>query len=121
MEKATHIEDAQIDQKSNQNVLIVEDCMLLTIKGVQPTKTGVLSTCGGQQKSYVSTLKQNWAPPLQPKGDTFSFTADQLIKFVATVASQVAQPHMCYTNGPKDTIDKKSSLCCRVLKQLKAN
>ena len=50
------------------------------------------------QKSYASILKQNSAPPPQPKGGTFSFTADQLVKFVATVAIQIAQPqgaHKC--------------------------
>ena len=44
------------------------------------------------QKSYASILKQNSALPPQPKGDTFSFTADQLVKFVATVAIQIARP-----------------------------
>ena len=46
--------------------------------------------------------------PPQPKGDTFSFTADQLVKFVATVAIQIAQPQVCYTNAPKDAVDKRS-------------
>ena len=59
----------------------------------------------------VIGLKQNLALPPQPKGDTFSFTADQLVKFVATVAIQIAQPQVCYTNVQKDTVDKKSSLC----------
>ena len=66
------------------------------------------------QKGYASILKQNSAPPPQPKGDTLSFSADQLIKFVATVAIQVAQPQVCYTSAPKDAKDKRSSLCCRV-------
>ena len=44
------------------------------------------------QKSYDSILKQNSALPPQTKGDTFSSTADQLVKFVATVAIQIAQP-----------------------------
>ena len=38
-------------------------------------------------------------------------TADQLVKFIATVAIQIAQPQVCYTNAPKDAVDKKSSLC----------
>ena len=66
------------------------------------------------QKSYASILKQNSAPSPQPRGDTFSFTADQLVKFVATVAIQIAQPQVCYTTAPKDAVDKKSSLCRRV-------
>ena len=63
------------------------------------------------QKSYASIFKQNSALPPQPKGDTFSFTADQLVKFVATVAIQITQPQVCYTTAPKDAVDKKSSLC----------
>ena len=83
-------------------------------------KTGVPSTCGGQLKNYASILKQNSAPPPQPKGDTFSFTADQLVKFLATVAIQVAQPQVCHTNAPKDAVDKTSSLCRRVSEAAKS-
>ena len=72
------------------------------------------------QKSYASILKQNSAPPPQPKGDTFNFSAEQLIKFVATVAIQVAQPQVCYSNAPKDAVDKKSSLCRRVSEAAKS-
>ena len=38
VEKATHTKDAQKETKSNQNVLIAKDHMLLTIKGVQLIK-----------------------------------------------------------------------------------
>ena len=72
------------------------------------------------QESYASILKQNSAPPPQPKGDTFSFTADQLIEFVATVAIQVAQPQVCNTSAPKDVVDRKSSLCQRVSEAAKS-
>ena len=72
------------------------------------------------QKSCASISKQNSAPPPQPKGDTFSFTADQLVKFVATVAIQIAQPQVCYTNAPKDAVNKKSSLCRRVSEAAKS-
>ena len=72
------------------------------------------------QKSYASILKQNSALPPQPKGDTSSFTADQLVKFVATVAIQIAQPQVCYTTAPKDAVDKKSSLCRRVSEAAKS-
>ena len=72
------------------------------------------------QKSYASILKQNSALPPQPKGDTFSFTADQLVKFVATLAIQIAQPLVCYTTAPKDEVDKKSSLCRRVSEEAKS-
>ena len=56
----------------------------------------------------------------QPKGDTFSFSADQLIKLVATVALQIAQPQVCYTNAPEDAVNKKSSLCRRVSEAAKS-
>ena len=72
------------------------------------------------QKSYASILKQNMAPTPQPQGDTFTFTADQLVKFVATVAIQIAQPQVCYTTAPKDAVDKKSSLCRRVSEAAKS-
>ena len=72
------------------------------------------------QKSYASILKQNSAPSPQPRGDTFSFTADQLVQFVATVAIQIAQPQVCYTTAPKDAVDKKSSLCRRVSEAAKS-
>ena len=72
------------------------------------------------QKSYASILKQNSAPHPQPKGDTFTFSADQLIKFVATLAIQIAQPQVCYSNAPKDAVDKKSSLRRRVSEAAKS-
>ena len=72
------------------------------------------------QKSYASILKQNSAPTPQPRGDTFSFTADQLVKFVATVAIHIAQPQVCYATAPKDAVEKKSSLCRRVSEAAKS-
>ena len=65
------------------------------------------------QKSYAAILRQNTAPP-QPQDKTFTFSAEQLVKFVANVAIQVAQPQVCYINSPQDAIDKKSSMCRRV-------
>ena len=79
-------------EKSNQNVLIAKDHMLQTIKGVQVFHQHVVDN----QKSYASILKQNSALPPQPKSDTFSFTADQLVKFVPTVAIQIAQPQVLH-------------------------
>ena len=87
-------------EKSSQDVLIAKDYVLLTIKAVLLI-----------ENSYASILKQTSALPSQPKGDTFSFTADQSVKFVATVAIQIAQPQVCYINDTKDEVDKKSSLC----------
>ena len=72
------------------------------------------------QKSYASILNQNSAPPPQRKGDTFAFTADQLVKFVATMAIQIPQPQICYSNAPKDAVDKKSNLCRRVSEAVKS-
>ena len=100
---------------------IVKDYLWLIIKGVQHTKKQAFRQhVVDNQKLYAYILKQNLAPPPQPKGDTFTFTADQLIKFVATVAIQVAQPQVCYTNAPKNTIDKNSSLCRRVSEAAKS-
>ena len=65
------------------------------------------------QKSYASILCQNLASP-QSQDKAFTFSADQLVKFVANVVIQVAQPHVCYANPTQDAIDKKSSLCRRV-------
>ena len=121
VEKATHIKDARIEKKSNLNVPTVKDHMLQITKGVQPTKKQVFRQhVVDNQKSYASILKQNSAPSPQPRGDTFSFTADQLVKFVATVAIQIAQPQVCYTTAPKDAVDKKSSLCRRVSEAAKS-
>ena len=72
------------------------------------------------QKSYASILCQNLAPP-QPKDKDFTFLADQLVKFVANVVIQVAQPHICYANPTQDAIDKKSSLCRRVFEAAKTH
>ena len=65
------------------------------------------------QKSYASILCQNLAPP-QSQDKAFTFLADQLVKSVANVVIQVAQPQVCYANPTQDAIDKKSSLCRRV-------
>ena len=65
------------------------------------------------QTSYASILCLNLVPP-QPQDKAFTFLAEQLIKFVANVAIQVAQSQVCYANPNQDAIDKKSSLCRRV-------
>ena len=61
----------------------------------------------------ASILCQNSAP-LQPKDKTFTFSTEQLAKFVANVAIQVAQSQVCLANPTQGAIDKKSSLCRRV-------
>ena len=121
VEKATLTKDAQTEKNSNQNVQTVEDHMLQIIKGVQLIKNRCsVNMWWTTKKSYASILKQNSALPPHPKGDTFSFTADQLMKFVATVAIQIAEPQVCYNNAPKDAVGKKSSLCRRVSEAAKS-
>ena len=51
------------------------------------------------QKSYAAILHQNTAPP-QPWDKTFTFPAEQLVKFVANMAIQLAQPQVCHINSP---------------------
>ena len=97
-------------RKSNQNVVIAKGHMLLTIEGVQLIKNRYSVNMWWTTKKLCLHFKVKFGPRLHnPRVDTFSFTADQLVKFVATVAIQIAQPQMCYTNAPKDAADKKSS------------
>ena len=42
----------------------------------------------------------------QPQDKTFTFSAEQLVKFVANVVIQVAQPQVCYANPNQDAIYK---------------
>ena len=87
-------------------------CLLQRVSSIQK-KQAFRQHVVDNQKSYASILCQNLAPP-QPQGKAFTFSADQLIKFVANVVIQVAQPQDCYANPSQDAIDKKSSLCRRV-------
>ena len=65
------------------------------------------------QKTYASTVSENTLP--QPKtNEKFTFTAEQLTKFVANVVIQIAQPQVCYPNPKQDTLDLKSSMCRKV-------
>ena len=65
------------------------------------------------QKSYASVVSQNTL--LQPKPmQTFTFTAEQLTKFVANMVIQIAQSQVCYPNPKQDTLDLKSSMCRKV-------
>ena len=97
--------------------------MLLLTKGVQRTKKQAFRQyVVDNQTSYAAILCQNTAPP-QPQDKTFTFSAEQLVKFVANVAIQVAQPQVCYINSPppQDAIDKKSSMCRRVSEAAKTH
>ena len=65
------------------------------------------------QKTYAAAVSQKSHP--QPKTQqTFQFTAEQLTKFVANVAIQIAQPQVCYRNPKQDMLDLKSSMCQKV-------
>ena len=65
------------------------------------------------QKSYASVVSQNTLSQPKPN-QTFTFTAEQLTKFVANVVIQIAQPQVCYPNPKQDTLDLKSSMCHKV-------
>ena len=68
--------------------------MLLLTKGVQRTKKQAFRQhVVDNQKSYAAILPQNMALP-QPQDKTFTFSAEQPVKFVANVAIQVAQPQV---------------------------
>ena len=70
------------------------------------------------QKSYAAAVSQNSLP--QPKTtQTFQFTAEQLTKFVANVAIQIAQSQVCYPNPKQDMLNLKSSMCRKVSKVAK--
>ena len=64
------------------------------------------------QKTYATAVSQKTHP--QPKIKTFQFTAENLTKFVANVAIQIAQPQVCHPNPKQDMLDLKSSMCRKV-------
>ena len=64
------------------------------------------------QKTYATAVSQK--SHSQPKTQTFQFTAEQLTKFLANVAIQIAQPQVCYPNPKQDMLDLKSSMCQKV-------
>ena len=86
--------------------------MLLLTKGVQRTKNKHLDNMWWTIKSHMLPFYAKTRLPLSPR--IFTFSAEQLVKFVANVAIQVAQPQVCCINSPQDAIDKKSSMCRRV-------
>ena len=65
------------------------------------------------QKSYAAVVSQN--SHSQPKTtQTFQFTAEQLTKFVANVAIQIAQPQVCYPNPKQNMLNLKSRMSRKV-------
>ena len=88
--------------------------MLHLTKGVLNTKKQAFRQhVVNNQKSYAAPVSQNSLP--QPKTtQMFQFTAEQLTKFVANVAIQIAQPQVCYPNSKQDMLNLKSSICRKV-------
>ena len=119
--RATITKDALTERTSTQNATTVKGHTLLLTKGVQRTKKQAFrQQVVDNQKSYAAILRQNTAPP-QPQDKTFTFSAEQLVKFVANVAIQVAQPQVCCISSPQDANDIKSSMCRRVSEATKTH
>ena len=68
------------------------------------------------QKLYASTFRQNSAPP-QPQNKTFTVSAEQRVKFVASVAIQIAQPQVCNVNSPRTEL-RRNQVCVTELPKL---
>ena len=119
MGRAIIIKDAQIKRKKQPKCTNCKGPHVASYKGCPAYKKQAFRQhVVGSQKLYASILRQNSAPP-QPQDKAFTFSAEQLVKFVANVAIQVAQPQVCYANPNQDAIDKKSSLCRRVFEAAK--
>ena len=87
---------------------------MLHIKGVPNTKKQAFRQhVVSNQKSYASVQSQNTLLQSKPT-QTFTFTVEQLTKFLANVVIQIAQPQVCYPNPKQHTLDLKSSMCRKV-------
>ena len=106
--------DARIEKQENQSVPVVRDHRMHHTKGVWNTKKQAFRQHAvNNQKTYAATVSQNALP--QPKTNKkFTFTAEQLTKFVANVVIQITQPQVCYPNPKQDTLDLKSSMCRKI-------
>ena len=69
-------------------------------KGVRNTKSRRSDNVVNNQKSYASVVSQNTLSQPKPN-QTFTFTAEQLSKFLADVVIQIAQRQVCYPNPNK--------------------
>ena len=65
------------------------------------------------QKSYAAVVSEN-SLPQQKNHTNVSIPAEQLTKFVANVAIQIAQPQVCQPNPEQDMLNLKSSMCRKV-------
>ena len=82
VEKATLTKDARTEKNSNPKCANCKGPHVANYKGCPVYKKQVFRQhVVDNQKSYASILKQNLVPTPQPRGDTFTFTADQLVKF----------------------------------------
>ena len=106
-----HTKDAQKKKQNSPSVQIVQGHMLHLTRGVPNIKSrqAFRQHVVNNQKTYAAAVSQKSQP--QPKTQTFQFTAEQLTKFVANVAIQIAQPQVCYPNPKQDMLDLKSSMC----------
>ena len=111
--RAIHTKDAPKKKQNSPNVLTVQGHMLHLTRGVPNIKKQAFKQhVVNNQKTYAAAVSQK--PHPQPKTQTFQFTAEQLTKFVANVAIQIAQPQVCYPNSKQDMLDLKSSMCRKV-------
>ena len=118
VERIIHMKDAQIKKQENLNVLTVRGHMLHLTMGVRNTK-GKRNRHSGNMRStskkhMPKTVNQNTLPQPKTNTETFTFADEQLTKFVANVVIQIVQPQVCYPNPKGDTINLKSSMCCKV-------
>ena len=85
--------------------------MLHHTKSVRNTKKQAFrQDVVNNQKTYASAVSQNTLPQSKTN-ETFTFTAEQLTKIVASLVIQMAQPQVCYPNPKQGTLDLKSSMC----------
>ena len=98
-----HTKDAQKKKQNIPNEPTVQDHMLHLTKGCPEYKKQAFGQhVVNNQKTYATAVSQKSHP--QPKTQqTFQFTAEQLTKFVANVAIQIAQPQVCYPNPKQES------------------
>ena len=102
MVRTIHTKDAQKKKQNNPNVPTVQH--VASYKGCpEYKKQAFRQHVVNNQKTYAAAVSQK--SHSQPKTQqTFRFTAEQLTKFVANVAIQIAQPQVCYPNPKQDML-----------------
>ena len=98
-------------EKNNQSVLTAKDHMMLTMKGVQLIKTGIPSTCGGQQNRLCLHFKTK----LGPASTTPGLHILLYNRSVSKICSQCGHPNRSATcvplKCPQKTQLTKSQVC----------